>query len=207
MIFVDQNGDGIIDWKDQVVIGQAGMPKWNFSTFTNFKWGNWSLDALFQGASGYTTNFSSAAGYGGISGHQTIAKKFQFENRSLLGANGDIEVLRKFPPAFTTGGVPQSDQRANDFTRIDTFYLRLKTLNIAYMLPQSITSSWGLDYVQVYGSGSNVLTWDNFGVYSGSYDPEILQGLNDRAPGQGDGGVDRAYPNVRTWTAGIKIGF
>ena len=75
------------------------------------------------------------------------------------------------------------------------------------MLPQSITSSWGLDYVQVYGSGSNVLTWDNFGVYSGSYDPEIIQGLNDRAPGQGDGGVDRAYPNVRTWTAGIKIGF
>ena len=54
LIFVDQNGDGIIDWKDQVVIGQSGMPKWNFSTFTNFKWGNWSLDALFQGAAGYT---------------------------------------------------------------------------------------------------------------------------------------------------------
>ena len=26
LIFVDQNGDGIIDWKDQVVIGQSGMP-------------------------------------------------------------------------------------------------------------------------------------------------------------------------------------
>ena len=24
---------------------------------------------------------------------------------------------------------------------------------------------------------------------------------------QGTGNVDRAYPNVRTWTAGIKIGF
>jgi hypothetical protein len=207
LIFVDQNGDGIIDWKDQVVIGQSGMPKWNFSTFTSFKWKNWSVDALFQGATGYTVNFTSAAGYGGISGHQTVAKKFQFENRSLLGANGDIEVLRKFPPAFTTGGVPQSDQRANDFTRIDAFYLRLKTLNITYNLPKSLTSSLGLDYVQVYGSGSNVLTWDNFGVYSGSYDPEILQGYNDRAAGQGDGGVDRAYPNVRTWTAGLKIGF
>jgi len=207
LIFVDQNGDGIIDWKDQVVIGQSGMPKWNFSTFTSFKWKNWSVDALFQGATGYSVNFTSAAGYGGISGHQTVAKKFQFENRSLLGANGDIEVLRKFPPAFTTGGVPQSDQRANDFTRIDAFYLRLKTLNIAYNLPKSLTSSLGLDYVQVYGSGSNVLTWDNFGVYSGTYDPEILQGYNDRAAGQGDGGVDRAYPNVRTWTAGLKIGF
>jgi TonB-linked SusC/RagA family outer membrane protein len=207
LIFVDQNGDGIIDWKDQVVIGQSGMPKWNFSTFTSFKWKNWSVDALFQGATGYTVNFTSAAGYGGISGHQTIAKKFQFENRSLLGPNGDIEVLRKFPPAFTTGGVPQSDQRANDFTRIDAFYLRLKTLNITYNIPQSITNSLGLDYVQVYGSGSNVLTWDNFGVYSGTYDPEILQGYNDRPAGQGDGGVDRAYPNVRTWTAGLKIGF
>ena len=202
LIFVDQNGDGIIDWKDQVVIGQSGMPKWNFSTFTSFKWKNWSIDALFQGATGYTVNFTDAAGYGGISGHQSVAKKYQFENRSLLGANGDIEVLRKFPPAFTTGGLPQSDQRSNDFTRVDAFYLRLKTLNITYNLPKSLTSSLGLDYVQVYGSGSNVLTFDNFGVYSGSYDPEIITSAGD-----GGGGVDRAYPNVRTWTAGLKIGF
>ncbi len=202
LIFVDQNGDGIIDWKDQVVIGQSGMPKWNFSTFTSFKWKNWSIDALFQGATGYTVNFGDAAGYGGISGHQTVAKKYQFENRSLLGANGDIEVLRKFPPAFTTGGLPQSDTRSNDFTKIDAFYLRLKTLNITYNLPKSLTSSLGLDYVQVYGSGSNVLTFDNFDVYSGSYDPEIITSAGD-----GGGGVDRAYPNVKTWTAGLKIGF
>ena len=119
-----------------------------------------------------------------------------------MGANGDIEVLRKFPPAFTTGGLPQSDQRSNDFTRVDAFYLRLKTLNITYNLPKSLTSSLGLDYVQIYGSGSNVLTFDNFGVYSGSYDPEIITSAGD-----GGGGVDRAYPNVRTWTAGLKIGF
>ena len=202
LIFVDQNGDGVIDWKDQVVIGQSGMPKWNFSTFTSFKWKNWSIDALFQGATGYTVNFGDAAGYGGISGHQSVAKKFQFENRSLLGANGDIEVLRKFPPAFTTGGLPQSDTRSNDFTKIDAFYLRLKTLNITYNLPKSLTSSLGLDYVQVYGSGSNVFTLDNFDVYSGSYDPEIITSAGD-----GGGGVDRAYPNVRTWTAGLKVGF
>ena len=61
------------------------------------------------------------------------------------------------------------------------------------MLPQSITSSWGLDYVQVYGSGSNVLTWDNFGVYSGSYDPEILTGYDDRPAGRGTEDVDGAY--------------
>ena len=62
------------------------------STFTNFKW-KLDLDALFQGAAGYTTNFGSA-GYGGISGRNLLQKKFQFENRSLLGANGDIEVLK-----------------------------------------------------------------------------------------------------------------
>ena len=61
--------------------------------------GKLESDALFQGASGYTTNFTGPAGYGGISGHQSALQKVSVENRSLLGANGDIEVL-KIPTCF-----------------------------------------------------------------------------------------------------------
>ena len=77
LIFVDQNGDGIIDWKDQVVIGQSvECQTWNFSTFTNFKWGNWKvlMRMHFKEQQDIQPTFDPGpAGYGGISGHQSIA--------------------------------------------------------------------------------------------------------------------------------------
>ena len=201
LIKIDQNGDGLIDWRDQVVIGQGGMPKWNYSTNMGAKYKNWSLDMLWQGATGYTITFGGAAGPWSHSGHQSVSKSFAYENRSLRGANGDIEILRAFPPTFTTGGMPQIDQPASDFNKVDAMYLRLKTISLSYNIPKNIVDKIGLTSIQLYLAGSNLLTFDNLGVYSGSYDPEIVSGVG------GEGGVDRAYPNNKTLTTGIKIGF
>ena len=200
LIKVDQNGDGLIDWKDQVVIGQGGLPKWNYSTNMNFKYKNWNLDMLWQGAEGYTITFGGSSGPWSHSGHQTVAKSFAYENRSTYDANGDIDILRKFPPVFTTGGAPQIDQAASDFNRVDAMYLRLKTVSLSYDLNKKFVDQLGLTSVQLYLAGSNLLTFDNLGVYSGSYDPEIVSGT-------AGGNVDRAYPNVKSVTTGIKIGF
>ena len=155
---------------------------------------------LLQGASGYSITFAGNSGPWSASGHQAVAKDFAFENRSILGANGDIEVLRKFPPVFTTGGTPQIDQQASDFNRVDAMYLRLKTINLAYDLGNEFVDRLGLDSVQLYLAASNILTFDNLGVYSGSYDPEIVTGVNNND-------VDRSYPNNKTITTGIRIGF
>ena len=200
LIKIDQNGDNLIDWRDQVVIGQGGMPKWNYSTNMGAKYKNWSLDMLWQGATGYTITFGGAAGPWSHSGHQTVSKSFAYENRSLRGANGDIEILRAFPPTFTTGGMPQIDQPASDFNKVDAMYLRLKTISLSYNIPKNIVDKIGLTSIQLYLAGSNLLTIDNLGVYSGSYDPEIVTGT-------AGGNIDRAYPNNKTLTTGIKIGF
>ena len=200
LIKIDQNGDGLIDWRDQVVIGQGGMPKWNYSTNMGAKYKNWSLDMLWQGATGYTITFGGAAGPWSHSGHQSVSKSFAYENRSLRGANGDIEILRAFPPTFTTGGMPQIDQPASDFNKVDAMYLRLKTISLSYNISKNIVDKIGLTSIQLYLAGSNLLTIDNLGVYSGSYDPEIVTGT-------AGGNIDRAYPNNKTLTTGIKIGF
>ena len=200
LIKIDQNGDGLIDWRDQVVIGQGGMPKWNYSTNMGAKYKNWSLDMLWQGATGYTITFGGAAGPWSHSGHQSVSKSFAYENRSLRGANGDIEILRAFPPTFTTGGMPQIDQPASDFNKVDAMYLRLKTISLSYNISKNIVDKIGLTSLQLYLAGSNLLTIDNLGVYSGSYDPEIVTGT-------AGGNIDRAYPNNKTLTTGIKIGF
>lgn len=195
LIYVDQNGDGIIDWRDQVPVGQGGMPKWNFSTWTTAKWGNWSVDALWQGAAGYSINFTGSGSWQGLNSHQAIPKQFVFDNRSLVGPNGDIEVLRAFPPTNNTGGATPNNSFANDFSRPDAVYLRLKTLNVSYNLPKSLTNRLGIDNAQIYVGGSNLLTFDNLGLFSGEHDPEIT------------GANDRDYPNVKTVTTGVRIGF
>mgnify|MGYP005691398725 FL=1 len=195
LIFVDQNGDGVLDWKDQVQIGKGGMPKWNFSSWTNASWGNWSVSALWQGAAGYSINFGGTSSWQGLNSHQSIPTVAAYENRSIKGANGDIEVLRKFPPANNTGGVPAISNRSNDFTRIDAIYLRLKTLNIAYNIPKNFTNKLGLDGLQVYIAGNNVFTVDNLDIWSGYYDPEIT------------GGHNNSYPTTKSWTTGLKINF
>ena len=155
---------------------------------------------LWQGAAGYSITFGGSAGPWSHSGHQTVAKSFAYENRSIRGANGDIEILREFPPTFTTGGAPQIDQAASDFNRIDAMYLRLKTINLTYNIKNKLVDKLGLSSIQLYLAGSNLLTFDNLGVYSGSYDPEIISGT-------AGGNIDRAYPNSKTVTTGIKIGF
>ena len=195
LIYTDHNGDGIIDWRDQVIIGQGGMPKWNFSAWTSARWGNWSIDALWQGASGYSITFSGSGSWQGLNSHQSIPKQFVWDNRSIRGANGDIEILRAFPPTTNTGGATPNNNRGNDFSRYDTTYLRLKTLNVSYNVPRSLTNKLGIDSAQIYVGGSNLLTFDNLGLFSGEHDPEIL------------GANDRDYPNVKTVTTGIKIGF
>jgi hypothetical protein len=79
-------------------------------------------------------------------------------------------------------------------------YLRLKTISLSYDIGKDLVDKLGLSSVQLYLAGSNLLTIDNLGVYSGSYDPEIVSGT-------AGGNVDRAYPNVKSVTTGLKIGF
>ena len=156
---------------------------------------------LWQGAEGYTIAFGGSSGPWSHSGHQSVAKSFAYENRSILGANGDIEVVRAFPPVFTTGGAPAIDNQARECNRVDAMYLRLKTVSLSYDLNKKFVDQLGLTSVQIYVAGSNLLTFDNLGVYSGSYDHEIVSGSAGSQAADADlvgpladgGGVLRTY--------------
>jgi TonB-dependent starch-binding outer membrane protein SusC len=52
LTFVDQNGDGSIDPKDRVVVGN-GLPKWQFGWGNTFTWKNFDLNVFFRGIFGH----------------------------------------------------------------------------------------------------------------------------------------------------------
>jgi hypothetical protein len=82
----------------------------------------------------------------------------------------------------------------------DASYLRLKNLTAGYNLPASITKLVGLNQLRIYASASNLITWTK---YSG-YDPDVSKNEQSTLTQGVDYG---AYPNARSFLAGINITF
>jgi hypothetical protein len=82
----------------------------------------------------------------------------------------------------------------------DGSYLRIKTLQLGYTLPQSIMSRANISKLRIYLNAQNAFT---FTKYTG-LDPEIGTGQS----GSLDLGVDRAfYPQARLFSLGLNLTF
>ncbi|MDE6711112.1 MAG: hypothetical protein K2J53_01670, partial [Alistipes sp.] len=81
----------------------------------------------------------------------------------------------------------------------DGSFLRLKTVQLSYTLPERWVAKLRLEQVQVYVSGQNLWTLTG---YSG-LDPEVSTRNSALTPGYDYS----AYARNRTYTAGLKIVF
>ena len=86
-------------------------------------------------------------------------------------------------------------------------YIRLRTLTLDYNMPRNLIDGIGLDNVRFSLSGQNILTFTKF-----NGDPEV--GLGSAESGEpGDVGFVAgsfnlfSYPNLRTFTFGVEVGF
>lgn len=70
----------------------------------------------------------------------------------------------------------------------DASYLRLRTLQLSYRLPQTWIDPIGIQNIQIYATGTNLITRTDYKSYS----PEINPG---------------SYPDGREFTFGLKVDF
>jgi hypothetical protein len=77
-------------------------------------------------------------------------------------------------------------------------YLRLKSLNLGYTIPQSVVSRSPFKKVRIYITAQNLITWTK---YTG-YDPEVSSNEQSAITSGVDNG---AYPNSRSIIAGVNI--
>jgi hypothetical protein len=181
--FVDHNQDGVIDNDDRTMIGDP-TPDWTFGFTASATWKGFDLTVFGQGVQGNDV-------------YQVI-RRFDLPN-----ANWTTEALGRWHGEGTSNSFPrliqddpnQNFSRSSDFYLQDGSYFRIKTLQIGYSLPKSLTSKAGMNKVRLYVMANNLAT---FTKYNG-FDPEI---------GGGSFGVDRGiYPQARSYMAGINIGF
>ncbi len=83
----------------------------------------------------------------------------------------------------------------SNFYLQDGSYFRLKTLQLGYTVPVKLSRQGGIDKMQIYIAGNNLLTLTH---YDG-FDPELGGSLL---------GIDRrVYPQARSYMVGANITF
>jgi TonB-linked SusC/RagA family outer membrane protein len=179
--FVDVNGDGVIDDKDRVYMGNA-FPKLTYGFNASVTWKNFDLSVFFQGVGGVKL-FN--------------AFKLTTLSGSEQGYNRWDKVLDAWSPTNKGSNIPRvsaNDPNKNFQTNSDWYlengnYLRLKNLLIGYTFKKM---SWNQG-MRVYFSGDNLLTLTK---YTGM-DPEV-----------GGVGLDGGqFPVSRVLSIGANIKF
>lgn len=180
--FKDLNGDNKIDSKDRQMV-EGVYPKMFYSFNFNLGYKNFDLTAFFQGLAGRKiwTNFF---------GEDPFAQG-QSPNKKFLNAWTPENTNTDVPAIYTFGYAPMSNTRST-YNLKDASYLRLKNLQIGYNVPKIFLSKFGIDYVRIYFSGENLLTFTPYP----DYDPE-------RA---GDGWHVQ-YPQAKTYSIGLNVKF
>jgi len=178
--YVDVNGDGKLDWKDQVNMGKDSLPHMMLGMTINLKYRHFDLSALFQGAFGYYNNIQ--LDHGNINYTEVMYKLRWSEKNNSAGA---------FFPRLggsTTNGL------VSDHYYKKAGYVRLKVLSIGYNLPKGLLDKYKLQGLRIYFAGTNLLTYNKLNKYD--IDPESPSG-----------NAAYYYPQIRTLSVGANLSF
>ncbi len=185
--FKDQNNDGHIGTEDRKVLGNP-TPQYYGGFSNSFVWKDFDLNIFFQ--------FSG--------GNKVMnANRILFEGTYRYGLNQFASYEDRWSPDnpdsdnYVPGG--QKVAYYSDKTLEDGSYLRLKTVQLGYTLPDRILDKLHLTKLRVYLAVQNLFTWT---AYTG-YDPEVSIFNSPLTPG-----FDYlSYPRSKTYTIGLNISF
>ena len=185
--FIDQNGDGVIDDADKVVIGNPN-PDIYGNIYSSLCWKNLRLDINFKYSLGndiynYQRSILEA---GNTTYNQTTAmlNRWTYE--------GQVTTMPK--ACYTDSENWRDNERMSDRWIEDGSYLKLKNVRLTYALPYS--NSW-LQGLKIWAEGNNLLTITK---YLGT-DPEMSARNSSLYQGIDNGIV----PSGRGFNVGLSI--
>ncbi|WP_242204041.1 SusC/RagA family TonB-linked outer membrane protein [Aestuariivivens insulae] len=182
IMYMDQNGDNKIDANDEVVIGRPTTPQVIYSFAPHASYKGFDLNLLFQGAAKQSFYLGGQATFPFNNGGSALKKTLDY----WTPENPDA----KYPRVLA---VPSNNttQTSSWWIR-DGDYLRLKSAEIGYTLPNSILDEINIDTVRLYISGQNLLTWSKDWK---DFDPETSNANGN------------SYPQQKVISFGINVTF
>lgn len=181
----DINHDGVITITDRAFMKEVAQ-QFYAGLENNIRYKGFELNFLWnyveQTALGYRNYFFTPPGFK-MNQPSIVMNRWQ--------KPGDITDIQKFTPVSNAAYTAYT--RSADNKIVDASYLRLKSLRLAYQLPEKLIQKLTLQQCNFFLQGQNLLTVTN---YIG-LDPEIYQGLYQ----------SYYLPPLRVITAGIQINF
>jgi TonB-linked SusC/RagA family outer membrane protein len=185
--FIDQNGDGVVNFNDESDRVEIGSPIPDFTFGLN-------INLKYKGFD-FSGNVYSAIGQEIIRNYerqQPYANQLNYVIDRWTGGNPSEE-----NPRLTTAATQNTV--FSDYYVEDGSFVRLRNVQLGYTLPESLMEKIKVSSIRVYVSANNLLTLTN---YRG-YDPDI-----GSSGGTLSAGVDYGfYPQARTFMGGINVKF
>lgn len=176
--------DGKITADDQIRSDKTNIPRFTGGVNISLQYKNFDLAVLFQGAMG-GLQFIGRTESGDIGNFL----QYSYDHRWTIDNPSSVDPrLTNRQNRYYTGGAAWN----NSYFVKSNNYVRLKTIEIGYSLPQNIGSKAGISNLRVYVSGLNVFTFfDKIKIW----DPEATTQ---------DG---KYYPQSRILSAGVRVTF
>lgn len=183
----DMNDDGVVDAKDEGYIGGTTTPRIVYGFGGNVEYKNFDFSFFFQGTGqsyriiGGTQYFIPGSGQGVMGNVYANYKDCWTEE------NPSQDV---FWPRLSESTNPNNNY-ASTWWKKDMSFLRLKSIELGYTLPRSITKAIYSNNIRFFVSGNNLFYISKFKLW----DPEL-----DTADGL-------KYPSMRSVMFGFQLNF
>lgn len=196
---VDWNEDGVIDGNDEHPIATYGLPVFNYGISLGASWKGFDLALDFQGANGvyvqYAEVLTEALPFGGQNTLTWFMDRWHPADPNADYFHPDTEWIPGYYPVTGHDG-----RRTGTNGVMDASYIRLKTAEIGYTLPDKWMSRVAVKNLRVYASGYNLLTFTG------------LENVDPERPGASGGASSNYidfynYPVNRTFTIGASVKF
>ena len=200
-IFKDLNGDGVVDSKDQQMLGSS-IPKFTYGINMGVTYHNFDLNVVLSGVQGVQI------------GNDLRASTLDF---AATGHNASTDILNRWENPGDNAKLPRAGQnvtgtgnvRPSDFFIDNGAYLRARNITLGYTFDKATLQSFSgnvLSKLRIYIAAENLFTITG---YKG-YDPEIstVNGDNNANDTIFNRGIDTGQiPQPRTFLFGIQAGF
>ena len=189
--YKDVNGDGVVDGGDEVAIGATERPNLIYGVGLSARWKQFDFNIHFQGAG------KSSYCITGPSVHAFSQKEIgnilpdlvegRWIDSSISGDEATMNTNATYPRLSYGGN--SNNYRNSTFWLQNGSYLRLKTLEVGYNLPQRWVNKIYSKNIRVFFIGQNLLTFSDFKLW----DPEMGSTTGTH------------YPLAKTFSFGFNI--
>lgn len=177
--YEDTNGDGIVNDNDAQAIGKSGIPEITANLSLDMEYKRFDLGLFFQGVFGRTV-YKSGPYY------QAFQNNGKISPAALGRWTPETAQSATYPRLSTSNN--RNNFRFSTFWQDSGDFIKLRSLEFGYTLPDNISHNIDLQLVRFFFNGTNLFSIDDID----DTNPESLFG---------------GYPEVSVYSVGLKVQF